>query len=86
MVGRGVRFALDKRDCEGSPLLITVRACIVTNYMRVTHLLCRWPRGSGFWRFLVIQNYNRMMNDLNVRVRINKVDDHWVFSRPSPHA
>ena len=27
-----------------------------------------------------------MMNDLDVRVRINKVNDHRVFGRLSPHA
>ena len=86
--GRGARFNLrvDERDCEEGALFVAVKASIPTGCMSVAHLLCSRPRGPGFWRCLVIQYHNRVMNDFNVRVRINKVNDHWIFSRLPPHA
>jgi hypothetical protein len=84
-IGPPFTLAVKELDCEGAPLFIVIRAYNLVDCVKLAHLKCCWPRGSGCWGCLVIQNHNCVMNDFNVRVRINKVDDHWGFGRLFPH-
>jgi hypothetical protein len=77
----------ESRGCEGAPLFIAIRTRILIFYVRVAHLLHHSSlRGPRFRVCLVVRDHNRMMNDLDVRVRINKVDDHWAFGWSPSHS